>query len=175
MRQMIYKKYFPLLFLLFVGCAQNSDIDTNNPYFENGKISCNGYNASFENITNAFDNNSQTYTTLSLSDNEVSFINLVVDVTKNTNVAAISKVYIKADDSYGKTIITTTKPDIRGIERLVSRPYDKNIFNLDKTIEVNSTCRLIHFYFSSSSRKRIIKIYSIDFYDEHNNRLVFDF
>ena len=65
-----------------------------NLYIEKGKISCNGYNAAVENITNAFDHNPETYATFTLYDDKVSFINLLVDVTQGANTNNVSKIYI---------------------------------------------------------------------------------
>ena len=46
---------------------------TGNLYIEKGKISCNGYNAAVENITNAFDQNPETYAIFTLYDDKVSY------------------------------------------------------------------------------------------------------
>ena len=89
---------------------------TGNLYFEKGKISCNGYNASFENITNAFDQNPETYAIFTLYDDKVSFINLLVDVTQGANTNNVSEIHIKSEDSRNeKTKIIATIPDSNNI------------------------------------------------------------
>jgi len=108
---------------------------TGNLYIEKGKISCNGYNASFENITNAFDQNPETYAIFTLYDDKVSFINLLVDVTQNANTNNISKIHIKSEDSRNETTkIIATIPDSNNIDKTVSTIYDGNTFNLNKDV-----------------------------------------
>ena len=171
------KKIFFLLIMIFSGCSKNINSFASNPYFEKGKISCNGYNASFENITNAFDQNPETYATFTLYDDKVSFINLLVDVTQSANTNNVSKIHIKSEDSRNeKTKIIATIPDSNNIDRTVSTIYDSNTFNLNKDINANCMCKKIHFYFTTANlKKRDIKVYSIDFYDSSNNLIRFDF
>lgn len=128
---------------------------TGNLYFEKGKISCNGYNASFENITNAFDNNPETYAIFTLYDDKVSFINLLVDVTQGANTNNVSKIHIKSENSRNeKTKIIATIPDSNNIDKTVSTIYDSNTFNLNKDINANCTCKKIHFYFTTANLKK---------------------
>ena len=166
-----------ILFLTFFSCKYNSDTYTGNIYIKKGKISCNGYNAAVENITNAFDQNPETYAIFTLYDDKVSFINLLVDITRNANTNNISKIYIRAEDSRNeKTKIIATIPDSNNIDKTVSTIYDGNTFNLNKDINANCMCKKIHFYFTTANlKKRDIKVYSIDFYDTSNQLIRFDF
>lgn len=164
-------------FLSIFSCRHNSDMYTGNLYIEKGKISCNGYNAAVENITNAFDQNPETYATFTLYDDKVSFINLLVDVTQGANTNNVSKIHIKSEDSRNeKTKIIATIPDSNNIDKTVSTIYDSNTFNLNKDINANCMCKKIHFYFTTANlKKRDIKVYSIDFYDSSNHLIRFDF
>lgn len=166
-----------ILFLSLFGCRHNSDMYTGNLYIEKGKISCNGYNAAVENITNAFDQNPETYATFTLYDDKVSFINLLVDVTQGANTNNVSKIHIKSEDSRNeKTKIIAAIPDSNNIDKTVSTIYDDDTFDLNKDINANCMCKKIHFYFTTANlKKRDIKVYSIDFYDSSNHLIRFDF
>ena len=160
-----------ILFLSLFSCRHNSDMYTGNLYIEKG------YNVAVENITNAFDQNPETYAIFTLYDDKVSFINLLVDVTQGANTNNVSKIHIKSEDSRNeKTKIIATIPDSNNIDKTVSTIYDGNTFNLNKDINANCMCKKIHFYFTTANlKKRDIKVYSIDFYDSSNNLIRFDF
>ncbi|MGP1565382.1 MAG: hypothetical protein ACTTHU_08155 [Treponema sp.] len=131
-----------ILFLSLFSCRHNSDMYTGNLYIEKGKISCNGYNAAVENITNAFDQNPETYAIFTLYDDKVSFINLLVDVTQGANTNNVSKIHIKSEDSRNeKTKIIATIPDSNNIDKTVSTIYNGNTFDLDKNINASCTCK----------------------------------
>ena len=175
------KKIYSLaMCFLLAGCTHQRDSFSDNPYFEKGKISCNGYNAEFKNIPNAFDNNPETYAELTLNKGKTSFIHIVVDITKNENLNTISKMYIKAaDETGGKTVIFTTIPEWRPNSEwqdiLFRKLYERDTFHFyNGTYQnINLLYKKTHFYFSADTSDRLIKIYSISFYDKENNLLTF--
>lgn len=163
-----------------MACKQNPDIPSGTVYFAKGNILCSSYNAVFKNIQNAFDNNPETYAELTLNSGESSFIHIVVDITKNAYRNTISKMYIKASDKTGgKTAIFTTIPERRPNagwqDTLVRELYKDDTFHFYNGTyrDINHSYKKTHFYFSADTSNRLIKIYSISFYDKDNNLLSF--
>ncbi len=129
----------------------------------------------------AFDNNPETYAELTLYGGENSFIHIVADTTEDENHHTISRIHITAaDDSGGKTLVFTTIPQLRPNstwqDTFVEKLYEDDTFRFSGGTErnVKLSQKKTHFYFAAP-HKRVIKIYSIRFYNKYDEVLAFAF